>query len=43
MESAFSYFACKDSLGASAVTEVLPGEFCGDEAGEQRGEKLKPG
>ena len=23
--------------------EDLPGEFCGDEAGEQRGEKLKLG
>lgn len=21
----------------------VPGEFCGDEAGEHRGEKLKPG
>lgn len=21
----------------------LPGEFCGEEVGEQRGEKLKPG
>lgn len=23
--------------------EDLPGEFCGEEAGELRGEKLKPG
>lgn len=23
--------------------EDLPGEFCGEEPGEQRGEKLKPG
>ncbi len=23
--------------------EDVPGEFCGEEAGEQRGEKLKPG
>lgn len=27
----------------TGMLEDLPGEFCGEEAGEQRGEKLKPG
>lgn len=39
------YIAINDEIQRFLIgrLEDLPGEFCGEEAGEQRGEKLKPG